>query len=299
MSTLPAGAPAKVCILCGADCSKRPRVKDAQGRYSCKECLDRHTQAAPPPADDLIPGDLLAIEASAAPAAGLQVCPNCQSSMPHGAPICIQCGFDSRKNAIINTNQSVERARPGGRGKCPECGYSLKGLKHNKCPECGTLVLRQTERDKARYDSDRIARMTYIKPLLQFGIGALIISFYFLFHNDGEGLAKYFLSYAIQVPIGVAGFFLCCMLWMGFDAPMHITALRLAGVYALVDMTIVLLLVVLPIQFVGIIALVVYVGLLAESLELDLQDAIIVGLVTFLIRFMVRIALLVHYLENN
>jgi hypothetical protein len=294
MSTLPAGAPAKVCILCGADCSKRPRVKDAQGRYSCKECLERHTQTAPPPADDLIPSDLLAIEASAAPAAGLQVCPNCQSSMPHGAPICIQCGFDSRKNAIINTNQSVEKARPGGRGKCPECGYSLKGLKHNKCPECGTLVLRQTERDKARYDSDRIARMAYIKPLLHFGVGILIVAFFYLAQNEGEALMFYALKYAIQVPIGVVAFFLCCLLWMGFDAPMHLTALRLAGVYALVDAAS-LILSLLPLHFLGwVIVLAIYIGLLAEALELDLQDAIIVGVVTSLIRVLVALGIFAH-----
>src|SRR5258708_4962588 len=31
---------AKVCIKCGSDCSGKPRTKDAQGRYTCKACLD-------------------------------------------------------------------------------------------------------------------------------------------------------------------------------------------------------------------------------------------------------------------
>ena len=34
-------AAAKTCVTCGLDCSGKPRVKDAQGRYMCRACLDR------------------------------------------------------------------------------------------------------------------------------------------------------------------------------------------------------------------------------------------------------------------
>jgi hypothetical protein len=31
---------AKICVICNADCSNKPRVKDATGRYACKPCQD-------------------------------------------------------------------------------------------------------------------------------------------------------------------------------------------------------------------------------------------------------------------
>jgi hypothetical protein len=53
----PQGQPsAKVCVLCGQDCSTRPRVKDQHGRYYCRECHEKEKQSrtaaakAPPPA---------------------------------------------------------------------------------------------------------------------------------------------------------------------------------------------------------------------------------------------------------
>ena len=33
-------AQGKICIRCGLDCSNRPRTKDLQGRYTCRDCYD-------------------------------------------------------------------------------------------------------------------------------------------------------------------------------------------------------------------------------------------------------------------
>jgi len=238
------------------------------------------------------------METAAAPRGGLQVCPGCQSSMPHGSTICVQCGFDTRKGAAITTLHAVDKVR-SGKGHCPECGYSLKGLKENRCPECGTIVTRQTEREKARYESARIARMAYIKPLIQFAIGAIGIGFILISQQETELFMNYLLLYGIRVPIGVAVFFACCLVWMGFDAPMHLTAIRLAGVYALVDLLAVLLVTFLPIPlFINVIVLFVYVGLLADSLDLDLQDAIIVGLITYLVRILATVAIRMYLINQ-
>lgn len=308
MSESRAGAPAKVCIACGQDCSNRPRTKDPRGRYACRACLDARQAAAPPkpvampelePVDDRIPTDLLALEAAAKPGAGPQVCPNCQSSMPHGAPICVQCGFDSRNGQVIATQESVDNIRPTReKGKCPECGYSLKGLKSTRCPECGTIMARMTDREKAREDSVRVVRWAYLKPVLQFAIGSLVIACYYGSKHETDVVVRYFLTYIITVPIGVLGYFLCCVLWMGFDAPMHLTALRLAGVYALVDMVYVLVGIGPGVMMVGLLPLALYGALLAESLDLELQDAIIVGLVTFLIKFGAMLAIAAFILNH-
>lgn len=36
---------AKICEICHRDCSDRPRTKDEQGRYFCRECTERAKQA--------------------------------------------------------------------------------------------------------------------------------------------------------------------------------------------------------------------------------------------------------------
>ena len=34
----------KICAICGADCSNRPRVKDQMGRYFCEGCYEQALQ---------------------------------------------------------------------------------------------------------------------------------------------------------------------------------------------------------------------------------------------------------------
>lgn len=42
----------KICALCQRDCSKRPRTKDDDGRYYCRECVERLKQARRQPAQN-------------------------------------------------------------------------------------------------------------------------------------------------------------------------------------------------------------------------------------------------------
>lgn len=301
MNSSSPSAPVKRCIHCGLDCSGKPRVKDRQGRYACQTCFDNLQSSPAPIVDDgALPADLLQLEAAATPAATFDVCPNCRSSKPHGAPFCVQCGFDSRTGKTAATVHTTEKVRAvKTKGQCPECGYSLKGLKEPRCPECGTVVVAQTHREQERRDSIRTVRMAYIKPLIQFAIGLLGVGIVLAVQEQESELPGYLLLYGIRVPIGVAGYFICCLIWIGFDEPLHLIALRLAGVYALVDFLSVLLGAFIPIpMLVNVIALVFYVAMLSESLDLDIQDAVIVGMVTFLLRFMAAMAILAYLLSK-
>lgn len=309
----PAGSPAKICTRCGQDCSNKPRTKDAQGRYTCRACYDAMmakaaarqpvaatatTEPDPLPfADDPLPADLLE---EAAPAAGLQICPSCQSSMPHGAPICVQCGFDTRAGKQLGTALGVvqeETAVPPRGGKCGKCGYSLKGLKEKRCPECGTLIGRLTDRERRNRENAETVKWAYLKPVIQFGVGILGIMLYLTAMGEPDRILFHLVSYAIEVPIGVVVFLLCCAMWIGFDAPIHLIALRLAGVYALTNLTSVVVGLV-PIWFVGrTIVLAVYIGMLAESLDLEIQDAVIVGLLTFLVKVLIVAAIVVAFMN--
>jgi hypothetical protein len=164
---------------------------------------------------------------------GLQVCPECQSSIPYGMTLCVQCGYDTAKGRQHATEIGVEpEPEPTGppSSKCYKCGYSLQGLKSPKCPECGAVSTRVADiRERMRRQSQETMRWAYIKPLIHFAIGAALLLLIIFTSKDPRGYAVFYgLKLAIGVPIGVVAFFLCCLIYMGFDAPMHLTALRRA-----------------------------------------------------------------------
>jgi hypothetical protein len=64
-SNVGAGGAVKTCVACGQDCSNKPRSKDAQGRYTCKGCLDR-VQAATRAAGGGRPGSVVVKPVAAA-----------------------------------------------------------------------------------------------------------------------------------------------------------------------------------------------------------------------------------------
>lgn len=104
-------SPAKICVVCKQDCSKKPRTKDSAGHYTCAECAKKASApaktSAPKPAarpaaaavggdDDAIMGALLA-DVSVASA---NRCENCGTAMEKDALLCVRCGFDSRTGRV-------------------------------------------------------------------------------------------------------------------------------------------------------------------------------------------------------
>jgi hypothetical protein len=102
---------AKLCTVCGIDCAGKPRIKDQQGRYICKECFDkakqtRQTQKNPPApapvaeAKAAVPAEgdnsfLLDIGSKESTGiAGTKPCPECGRAVPAQAVLCIGCGYN-------------------------------------------------------------------------------------------------------------------------------------------------------------------------------------------------------------
>lgn len=281
--------PAKICVRCGEDCSDRPRVKDALGHYYCQPCAERvraernaPTPAAAPvprPDDGPIPlaDDAPPATADAAP----RECVGCGLILSRDAVICTRCGLNTR------TGLRAGADGPTGAGRaCVKCGYDLAGLKSPRCPECGTLNSPRARR-RARDDRDAraVERTEYTKPLIMFAAGLAISSAITAGVGDGvQAILWYLIGYALYVPAGTGAFFVCCLLWIGFDAPMHLTALRLAAVYAVTDAVAgVMGFVPLPI-IPMLVVLFTYIGLLMDLLDLDVQDAVIVAVATSLIQ---------------
>ncbi len=143
-----AAATGKVCVICGQDCAGKPRVKDPQGRYSCKSCHEaamKKAAAAPAtakaapvkgaprpavkPASKPVPPPMpepeaepafdgfdnaailegLEASAPAAAPAGEQ-CPSCGMPLPGGAMVCMSCGFNRATGRAGSVKVSKEGA---------------------------------------------------------------------------------------------------------------------------------------------------------------------------------------------
>lgn len=144
------GSPAptsKICIACKRDCSARPRSKDSQGRYTCKDCSDklagqraRSVQAAPvvPPAlqtEAEEPGaDWMWDNAQAEPTFGAApsapaaatACPSCRTNMPGDAIACPACGHNILTGQ--KTPKSKGKSEGSGSGAGALSGVASKGL---------------------------------------------------------------------------------------------------------------------------------------------------------------------------
>lgn len=205
--------------------------------------------------------------------------------MAPGTVVCMNCGHDTRKGIQTSTLVQKTRQRSGKyRLTCSQCGYDLTGAAGLTCPKCGTHVdIASPDRlnEKIRRSTTRDA---YRKPILMILIGLGSIVLFHAMTNQSDELLEYFIGYAVSVPFGIIAFFVCCMMWLGFDAPWHLTTLNLAAVYAITDL-VGAVTGLLPIGIIAwLITLFVYVGLLSSMLDLDFRDAWFVAVVTFLIK---------------
>ncbi len=305
MSTSPLPAPAKVCVRCGTDCAGKPRVKDQHGRYTCQPCVNQLKAARP--AQAAATPSLHAPEPTTPEPEGFDVfdlapepsspktspCGNCGRPVSEQAVVCVGCGFSKQLGRVLTPDDAPksEDLPRGKRIQCKKCGYDLRGLKTAKCPECGTMNAVPSRRERDREDSAKVARDAYLQPALMFIIGALISTITYAAYvshmggNPAVGAMGYLVYLGVSVPIGVIVYWTCCLVWIGFDAPIHLIALRLAGIYAVTDVGYGLFAFVpLPWWAENGVVGFIYIGLLQHFLDMDLEDAVIVGLLTFIVK---------------
>ncbi|USN98279.1 MAG: hypothetical protein H6810_08830 [Phycisphaeraceae bacterium] len=97
------GPGSKVCVICGQDCSGKPRIKDAYGHYACKACVEAKEghahHAAPaepePAADDGFGlGDFYEEPQTMEAPVATMMCPGCGSPVEAEAVVCTRCGIN-------------------------------------------------------------------------------------------------------------------------------------------------------------------------------------------------------------
>ncbi len=284
----------KICGICQEDCSDRPRVKDAKGRYYCKSCaMAKASEPTAPPGstltteDDAEPYDLDDADPGAAllPIEMLDhadqpgPCPVCMHSMPRGAKVCVACGYQIDKG--IQTSTNVERNK-GGRGyPCEHCGYDLTGLRSTVCPECGKPNnFSRTHRLNAGLKSQML-QDEYRKPAVWFAVGFVVVGIVLAIKGEPLGFVVYAILLAFQLPLMLIGLWFCQKTFLGDIGTPLLNLVRLAGALALgnaVDT-------IIPFGFFFLTpGLIVFWAVLMDLFEIDLQDAIITGIIMGIIK---------------
>ncbi len=130
----------KTCTICGIDCSDRPRVKDAKGRYACRECLEkqarskRTAQGAPaakpapkrPANVDPVMIDIL----DDVPDPAKANCPSCGARMQSAdAVLCTRCGFNRAEGKAVRTRVQRAENEKKTKGASGGAGFELTPLK--------------------------------------------------------------------------------------------------------------------------------------------------------------------------
>lgn len=114
-------ASGKICTVCGIDVNGRPRVKDAQGRYVCKDCFDKAkaaksaSQPAAPAPKSAAPADgdnsfLLSMGGAAAATGGMKPCPECGRALNEKAVVCTGCGLNIETGKRLKIKVTKEKA---------------------------------------------------------------------------------------------------------------------------------------------------------------------------------------------
>lgn len=125
------GSIEKPCVYCGDSCAGQARIKDDQGRYAHKVCVearmkeDQSGAQADPVHDDgggYGMDDLLAdLPETGAEAGGVgamrAACPGCGSAMAGDAVVCMSCGFNTQSGKAASTRVKKQKVGAGGAAK--------------------------------------------------------------------------------------------------------------------------------------------------------------------------------------
>lgn len=109
----------KICVICGEDCSSRPRVKSPDGQYACRACMERREAERAAPA--ALSNDDFALDDQEgayelddrfadleAPVVEANPCPGCGMPKAPGAAMCMNCGLNAATGQRVATSVKKE-----------------------------------------------------------------------------------------------------------------------------------------------------------------------------------------------
>lgn len=200
----------------------------------------------------------------------------------------------------------VERFRPPSQVReeakplpCPQCRYDLRGLRSDVCPECG-LKLTYGARRKAEdlragvKEHSWVDRKAVVLALIGLAVSAAVMWSQF----EAVGLVVFAIDFAATLVIGWVVFLVCSMLWIGFDQHLRTTMVQTIGAFGFYAGVMALLrLMPVPGLIVWLIGAAVLTHLLSDLLEIELQDAAIIAVVTGILRGVLWAAVLLSMVD--
>lgn len=289
----------KNCVMCGVDCSTKPRVKDPHGRYYCQPCFDSanaknvKTRAATDSGDEPFRLDDPAFEDNAPPAgqahediiplAPVEVrsgtpapCQKCGSSWMPGAMACVVCGTapGEKKKPAGGPKPGAAKAKPGKPVPCAKCGYDLRGLRSFHCPECGHKNPASIKPSTLSDTSREVARQAYTKPLIWMAVGLVVTTFVDLGRGEYVSLAVSAVMFPITVILAYATLWVLCAVWLGMTSSALLMLVQVAAIHGIImGVASVMDLTFTPGIFKLVLYGVIYVYLLTEWMDMDSMDA--------------------------
>ncbi|MFN0131687.1 MAG: hypothetical protein ACKVW3_04015 [Phycisphaerales bacterium] len=198
------------------------------------------------------------IDAPPVPSTPTRPCPGCGHPADVAATLCVRCGHMMESGKQASTRSGTDRLPP------PPPRFQVHAIN----PDSGLRPFR--------------------KPMVMLTV-SLLATLAWKFGMDGpaESLA-YLTRYAITLPIAIGILALACLLFVDYSAPLLLTALSIAAALACADLIQHGLHYTLIPTLAWVAAFVVYCGCIADLLELDMPDAVFVGLATYFAKLVLK-----------
>jgi len=206
----------------------------------------------------------------------------------------MRCGYNRETQQMVRTSMEQLSGGPTTGLKkraCTKCKYDMTGLQSARCPECGTVNVKPDRKELSRREAKRQRLWMWVAPLIMIVVGCGLMGGLNFSRNGIEGLIAYAITFGISLAIGLFVYFAASIMWIGFDEPLPVTALRLTGVYALADIGFSLVGMIPRFGMVGfaiwLVPAMIYVGLLVKVMDIETEDAVIVAAITTVAKILV------------
>ncbi|MEM8757330.1 MAG: hypothetical protein AAGF47_06070 [Planctomycetota bacterium] len=176
---------------------------------------------------------------------------------------------------------------------CPTCGYELRGLQRGVCPECGTKLGFSTLSKAKAKQAGRSASAWFDRKAAVYAVLGMVAgaATWAIAEDPVVGPLAFGVDFVLTVAVGWVVFFVCSLMWIGFDQPLRMTLVQVVGAYgAFAGVWTVLGTIPFFGFFAFLISGLVLVGLLGDLLDIEYKDAFVIALISAVAKRIVEIS---------